>query len=257
MWDIHHLSCQAQSCQAHQHPLPDTQISEVTMTVKWEHKKLSCCVLWSSASGIDVFIICMLDKFIKIIVKITRLDVLLEAGRAGIINTSLAWFKEFDSLQRKSFVTAEASQIFHSDFNLFFISFRIFWSIFLAGTEKRETLRGPFDILHVVCTQQNKSNSRGAPQPRVWWSSSLSAARSRQSRSCPAAQVTIKSGQSLIKYLQTHSYAASESSSIIACHAPTLLSPDPAHIFFFFFSPAWIGVNWVLHFSIIRSEEGM
>ena len=146
-------------------PLPDTQISEVTMTVKWEHKKLSCCVLWSSASGIDVFIICMLDKFIKIIVKITRLDVLLEAGRAGIINTSLAWFKEFDSLQRKSFVTAEASQIFHSDFNLFFISFRIFWFIFLAGTEKRETLRGPFDILHVVWVAEQEQLPRSPSAP--------------------------------------------------------------------------------------------
>ena len=44
------------------------------------------------------------------------------------------------------------------------------------------------------------------------------------------SEVTIKSGQTLIKYLQTHSYAASESSSIIACHAATFLSPDTKHI---------------------------
>ena len=61
-----------------------------------------------------------------------------------------------------------------------------------------------------------------------------------QSGSYPAAQVTIKSGQTLIKYLQTHSYAASESSSIIACHAQTLLSPDTEHIFLFFFP----GLDW-------------
>ena len=45
------------------------------------------------------------------------------------------------------------------------------------------------------------------------------------------SEVTIKSGLTLIKYLQTHSYAASESSSIIACHAATFLSPDTKHIF--------------------------
>ena len=54
------------------------------------------------------------------------------------------------------------------------------------------------------------------------------------------SEVTIKSGQTLIKYLQTHSYAGSESSSIIACHAQTLLSPDTQHIFLFFFP----GQDW-------------
>ena len=71
------------------------------------------------------------------------------------------------------------------------------------------------------------------------------------------SQVTIKSGLTLIKYLQTHSYAASESSSIIACHAATFLSPDTKHISLSLPPAAWIGVNEVLHFSIISWDQGM